>query len=174
MRIGAILFLGLAANLASAAPTPFVERAVREAVLETGNNERTQALLRWIKATDLAATVAPGKGALPPSFLAKLKMDVKPGGGQVVLRLDGAGTPDERAMFKKLLATVTRPAAGHKHDLAIQAGEAEIMVMRRKVIMMGGRGGRFRGDDIEFERYRQQQIDAEIRANPPRLVVPAR
>jgi len=176
MRSFAFLCAALAATVATAAPAPFVESSVAEATLETGNQLRTEAFLRWLTAADLAAQLTPGKAALPASFASKLKTSVQ--GGRVTLRIEGSARPDERALFKALLAKVSAhpAAAGDARHVAMQQEmNAEgVMINRKMILLGGGRGRRWGGEMIDMEQYQRQMFDQEIRGNPPRLVTKAR
>ncbi len=178
MRLLATFGVLCLTGLASAAPVPFIESAVPEAVLETSNQQRSEALLRWLKAADLAQQLVPSRSALPSEFTSRLKAEIQPGGGRVVLRLQGAARPDDRALFKALVGKVTRTGAVDPRLAMMQAQlvEEQVMINRKMLILRGGAmGGRvWRGDDFDMEQYQRQLADQEIRANPPKLVTRAR
>jgi hypothetical protein len=157
MRLAAVGLVMAVCGTLNAAPAPFLESRPAEAVLETGSKERTEALLRWLKAADLAQALLPGQSALPASFTAKLK--AIPGDGfRVVLRFQGSARPGERALFEKLVGkvstTTTRPALAETRT-------AEAQLKMRAIIWRGG--------PPVLQPYKQMQ-DQDIRANPPRLV----
>jgi hypothetical protein len=154
-----------------AAPAPFLESASPEAVLETGSKERTDALLRWLKATDLAQAVLPGQSALPAPFASRLKV-IQKDGFRVVVKLQGGARADERALFNKVIGKVTaRPTVANAEMAArMRAEQMERAMVMRKLVLIRGRGGRIAADGAYLERYKRQIEDQEIRANPPRLV----
>lgn len=172
MRLAAMALLTALCGSGLAAPAPFLESAVPEAVLETGSKERAEALLRWLRATDLAQAVLPGQSALPGTFVGKLKATQK-GDFRVVLKLQGGARAEERVLFERLVGKVTaRPDTRNAELVAsLEAGRAHREAVVRKLAMVRGMRGRFRGDEKYLERYLQQIQDQEIRANPPRLVV---
>jgi hypothetical protein len=171
MRLAALFLVVAVCGTSIAAPAPFLESSVPEAVLETGSKERTEALLRWLKAADLAQALLPGQSALPASFASKLKAIPKDG-SRVILRFQGSARPVERALFEKLVGKVStttpRPALADTRT-------AEARVKMRAVIWRGGalragRGGVVLGDGVEWQQALQQMQDQDIRSNPPRLV----
>src|SRR5262249_19541939 len=143
MRLAALVLVLAVCGTLNAAPAPFLESSVPEVVLETGSKERTDALLRWLKAPDLARAVLPGQPAPPPSFAPKLKATPK-GGFRVVLKLQGGARPAERALFEKIVGKVstTKP-----RPVTVEGRVAEIQLKQAAVMWRvraggGGRGGR--------------------------------
>jgi hypothetical protein len=177
MRLAALFLVMAVCGTSIAAPAPFLESSVPDAMLETGSKARTDALLRWLKASDLAQAVH-GQPVLPASFAGKLKAIPKDG-FRVVLRLQGGARTEDRALFKKLVARVSRAEA--KRDVGIAgsgriAAEQQLLVRKLALIRGGGRGGLVRGgglagsEVLALEQYVQHAQDSDIRANPPRLV----
>lgn len=178
MRLTATALVAVLCSTTLAAPAPFLESTVPEAVLETGSKERTEAFLRWLKAADLAQAILPGQVALPAGFSGKLKA-VPQAGFRVVLKLQGGARAEERALFEKLVGKVTaRAGGGVMADRRTAEVQLEQQMLVRKMLIVrraGGRAGRFGGGEMALGRYLKQIQDQEIRANPPRLVAgPAR
>jgi hypothetical protein len=173
MRLSAAFGVLFLAGLAQTAPAPFIESAVPEAVLETGSLQRALSLERWIKAADLAQQLTPGKSALPADFLSRLKVHFQTESGRAVLRLRGSASPADRALFKALVARVSRTGTPGP-DAVIRTQLEEQILLQRKVALLGGgmRGRAWRGgfDELDMMIYQQEVEDAEIRANPPKLV----
>jgi hypothetical protein len=165
----AALSIVIVAGMASAAPMPFIESKVPEAVLDTGNQQRAEALQRWLTAPDLAQQLLPGRAALPADFASRLKADIQAGGTRVTLRLQGSARPDERALFKALVARVTRPGASDPNAELLRAKMMEEqMIVNRKMIII--RGGGMMPEGVDMQELQKQMADQEIRANPPKLV----
>jgi hypothetical protein len=180
MRLAALLLMAALCGTLSAAPAPFLESRPAEAVLETGSKERTEALLRWLKAADLAQALLPGQSALPASFTAKLKA-TRTTGFRVVLKFQGSARAEERALFKKLIAKVTRAEvrgdarALVEDRLSRQRHRQQILLRQLALVRGGGRIRALRDRDMELERAFQDLQDQDIRIHPPRLVTgPAR
>src|SRR5262249_41495156 len=162
MRLAALVLVMALCGTAFAAPAPFLDSSVSEAVLETGSKERTDALLRWLKAPDLAQSVLPGQSALPTPFVAKLQALPQDGLRQVVLKLQGGARPEERALFQKLVGRVTTAVRDPRQSLAVTA-EAQLkrqVIFNRIAVRRGmARGGVRLGDELESKAFVQQLHD---------------
>jgi hypothetical protein len=172
MRLAALSLVAILCGISLAAPAPFLESRSPEAVLETGSKQRTEALLRWLKAADLAQAVLPGQSALPAPFASRLKATQKDG-FRVVIKLQGGARTEDRALFNKLIGKVTaRPTVANAEMAArMRAEQMERAMIVQKLVVIRGRGGRIAADGAYLERLKQQIADQEIRANPPKLVV---
>lgn len=170
MQRVALALVAMLCGTSVAAPVPFVERKAPEAVLETGNKQRADAVVRWAKSPDLAQMVEPDAGKLPESFLKKLKF--KTTRNQVVLRLEGSSRPEERALFEKLVKALTKPVNQPPQSGPMDEVEA---VQQIKIQQINGRvrfGGRRGGREMDpaMQKLQEQMADREIRSNPPRLI----